>query len=140
MASVRRVLLLLLMIGVSRDAGAEILVRWDQDRIPSTQSLGISSVVIPANKPAAVRSALAQGYRVYVEIESAGLAGFERVEGVAGAVVKGTVTPAQLAGLEQQLRSGRVWVLEERGKWPHIRTNWVTRNKDVLQVTSRSSQ
>ena len=72
MASVRRVLLLLLMIGVSRDAVAEILVRWDQDQIPSTQSLGISSVVIPANKPAAVRSALARGYRVYVEIESAG--------------------------------------------------------------------
>jgi hypothetical protein len=33
-----------------------------------------------------------------------------------------------------------VIVLEERGKWPHIRTNWVTASKGVLQVTSRSSQ
>ena len=30
--------------------------------------------------------------------------------------------------------------LEARGKWPHIRSNWVTKNNDVLQVTGRSSQ
>nr|MBA2604922.1 hypothetical protein [Acidobacteriota bacterium] len=30
--------------------------------------------------------------------------------------------------------------LDDRGKWPHIRTNWVTRNKEVLQVAGRSAQ
>jgi hypothetical protein len=34
----------------------------------------------------------------------------------------------------------RVVVLEERGKWPHIRSNWVTKNNNVLQVTGRSAQ
>jgi hypothetical protein len=33
-----------------------------------------------------------------------------------------------------------VRIADDRGKWPHIRTNWVTRNKDVFQVTNRSSQ
>src|SRR5687768_17435386 len=100
MASALRVLLIVLMIGVGGAAGAEVLVRWDQDQIPSPGSLGLSTLVIPADRPLAVRSAVAQGYRVYLEIESSGMAGFERREGVAGAVVKGTVSPAQLAGLE----------------------------------------
>ena len=31
-------------------------------------------------------------------------------------------------------------VLEERGKWPHIRSNWVTNENGVLQVSSRTQQ
>jgi hypothetical protein len=30
--------------------------------------------------------------------------------------------------------------VDRRGKWPHIRTNWVTRRNDVLQVAGRSAQ
>ncbi len=30
--------------------------------------------------------------------------------------------------------------LEERGKWPHIRSNWVTNENGVLQVSSRTQQ
>ena len=37
-------------------------------------------------------------------------------------------------------RGIRVVGLDERGKWPHIRSNWVTKNNEVLQVTGRSSQ
>ncbi len=87
--------------------------------------------------------ALAQGYTVYLEIEAAALAGFTLPsERLAGVVVKGTASPAQLAQLKQRLRSpgARVLSLEERGKWPHIRTNWVTKRNDVLQVSSRTAQ
>ncbi len=52
--------------------------------------------------------------------------------------MKGGLPAAQIERLAQQ--GTPVRVAEDRGKWPHIRTNWVTRNKDVLQVTNRSSQ
>jgi hypothetical protein len=123
-------------------AHAEVLVRWDLDQIPPQQALGISTVVGPAGRPAAIRQALGQGYRVLVEIDAAEAGSFQGVEGAAGVIVKGALSPERLSQLEKRLggpgRSARV--AEVRGKWPHIRTNWVTRNKDVLQVTSRSSQ
>jgi hypothetical protein len=120
------------------EARAEIFIRWDQDRIPSRQALGISTVVIPADRPLAVRRALAQGYRVYLEIDAGAAATFKPAGAVAGVIVKGALSSGQLARLSQLPVPVRV--LEDRGKWPHIRTNWVTRNKDVLQVTGRSSQ
>ena len=139
----RRVLiavLLILAFGVGADA--EVFVRWDRDQVPSPQSLGIQTLVVPA-KSAALRSALDQGYRVFLEVDAAALAAFvPPAKGVAGVVVKGQATPAQLRRLRLQLQplGTRVVALESRAKWPHIRTNWVTRNNDVLQVTGRSSQ
>ena len=62
--------------------------------------------------------------------------------GAQAVVVNGKATSAQLAALRRRLAplNARVLALDERGKWPHIRTNWVTRNNDVLQVTGRSAQ
>ena len=120
------------------EASAEIFIRWDQDRIPPPHALGISTVVIPAARPLAVRRALAQGYRVYLEIDAGAAASFKPAGAVAGVIVKGALPSGQLARLSQFPVPVRV--AEDRGKWPHIRTNWVTRNKDVLQVTGRSSQ
>jgi hypothetical protein len=121
---------------------AEVLIRWDQNQIPSAASLGIAAVVVPATNSAAVRSALDQGYRVYVEVESTALAGFTPpTAGIGGVVVKGQASLQQLVLLTQRLKAGvRVVTLDERAKWPHIRSNWVTMNKDVLQVSSRSAQ
>jgi hypothetical protein len=122
-------------------ARAEVLIRWDQDSIPPPQALGISTVVIPASVPAAVRAALGQGYRVLVEIGAADAASHAPIEGTAGLIVKGAGAPEQISRLARALGGAHtVRVAEDRGKWPHIRTNWVTRNKDVLQVTSRSAQ
>jgi hypothetical protein len=101
-------------------------------------ALGISTLVIPAAQEQGIRQALAQGYRVHVEIDAAQAAAFSPIEGIAGVIVKGTIA-ADLRGRLAQ-RAKAVRVAEDRGKWPHIRTNWVTRTKDVLQVTSRSSQ
>lgn len=132
--------LLLLCLGVT--AHAEVFIRWDREQVPSPQSLGISTLVVPA-KSAAVRSALDQGYRVYLEVETGALATFvPPARGLAGVVVKGQATPAQLRRLRLQLQplGARVVSLEALAKWPHIRTNWVTKNNDVLQVTGRSSQ
>ena len=53
-------------------------------------------------------------------------------------IVKGTIASDLREPLAQRAKVVRV--AEDRGKWPDIRTNWVTRNKDVLQVTNRSSQ
>jgi hypothetical protein len=133
----------LLLLGLAATTRAEVLIRWDRDQVPSPLSLGISTLVVPARNTAAVQHALAQGYRVYLEVEASALAGFiPPRQGLAGVVVKGNAGAKPLLQLRQQLgsRGARVLTLDQRGKWPHIRTNWVTRNKDVLQVTSRSSQ
>lgn len=122
---------------------AEVLVRWDQDSIPSAQSLGISTVVVPAKNTALARNALVQGYRVLLELDASELPAFTPpVKGLAGLVVIGSISPKQLAQARQQLESpaARVISVEAQGKWPHIRTNWVTRNKEVLQVTRSSAQ
>ncbi len=132
----------LLLLGSAAGARSEVLVRWDQDQVPSPQSLGISTLVVPATNTAAVQAALAQGYRVLLEVEPSVLAALPRAEGPSGVVVKGNATPDQLAQLRKRLNKPgfRIIPLEERGKWPHIRSNWVTRNKDVLQVAGRSAQ
>jgi hypothetical protein len=121
---------------------AEVLVRWDQEQIPPPESLGISRVVVPAKQTAAVQNAIRQGYRVYLEVEGPEAGGFmPAAEGLAGIVLKGKIGDQQL----QQLRQfkpplNRVSVLEERGKWPYIRSNWVTRRNEILQVSSLSAQ
>jgi len=124
------------------DLRADVLIRWDQNQIPSPASLALASVVVPAVNAAAVRSALDQGYRVYLELEGATLpSSAAAADGIAGVVVGGNASPKQLALLKRRLPArARIITLDERGKWPHIRTNWVTRNNDVLQVSGRSAQ
>ncbi len=121
---------------------AEVLVRWDHNQIPAPASLGIPTIVIPAASPAAVRSALAQGYRVYLELDASALSTFvPPADAIAGVVVNGAVSSRQLAALQGRLKPGvRVISVDARAKWPHIRSNWVTRNNEVLQVSSRSAQ
>lgn len=139
---IRLFIVLLLFCGV-RSADADVLVRWDQPRVPSRDSLGISSLLVPAANREALREAIANGYNVYVEVEASKLAGFvPGVPRLAGVVVKGPASADSLALLRKRLNSRgvRVLVQEERGKWPHIRLNWVTSRNDVLQVSSRTAQ
>ena len=122
---------------------AEVLVRWDRDQAPSSDSLGVSTLVIPAKNKAAAQRALEQGYAVVLEVDAAGLAAFAPPAGrVSGVIVKGTATRAQLSQLRLRLKPRGITVraLEERGKWPHIRSNWVTNENGVLQVSSRTQQ
>ena len=124
-------------------AWAEVLVRWDQAEVPPPAALGLTALVVPASAEDVRARAVAQGYRVYLEVEAAALAGFTAPSGqLAGVLVKGTPRPALLRQLRARLapRGVRVAIVDDRGKWPHIRTNWVTRNRDVLQVTGRSAQ
>lgn len=134
---------LLLVAAMRASVQAETLVRWDRERVPSPESLGLSTLVVPAANAAAVRNALAHGYRLYLEVDASALTGFIPPRaGVAGVVVKGAISPARLRQVRQrlQLRGIRVIALEERAKWPHIRSNWVTKQDDVLQVTGRTAQ
>jgi hypothetical protein len=122
---------------------AEVLVRWDRDQVPSPDSLGVSTLVIPAKNKAAAQRALEQGYSVVFEVDAPGLAAFVPPAGrVSGVIVKGTATRAQLSQLRLRLKPRGITVraLEERGKWPHIRSNWVTNENGVLQVSSRTQQ
>ena len=123
-------------------AAAEVLIRWDEAEVPSAASLGISTLVIPADNGAAIRRAIAGGYRVYLEVAARALSDFiPPSDGFAGVVVRGQASAQQLALLGSRVgRRGRVITLDERGKWPHIRSNWVTRNGEVLQVSNRSAQ
>ena len=124
-------------------ARAEVLVRWDRDQVPSPDSLGVSTLVIPAKNKAAAQRALEQGYSVVFEVDAPALATFAPPAGrVSGVIVKGTATRAQLSQLRLRLKPRGITVrtLEERGKWPHIRSNWVTNENGVLQVSSRTQQ
>jgi hypothetical protein len=134
------------VFSLTASAQGEVLVRWDQDQIPSRDALGLSTVVVPAKNRAAVQHALAQGYRVFLEVDAAAVASFVPPAGaVAGVLVKGKVSSAQLAQLAQltlrlKPRGIIVRTLEERGKWPHVRSNWVTNTNGMLQVSSRTAQ
>jgi hypothetical protein len=122
---------------------AEVLVRWDRDQVPSPDTLGLSTLVIPAKNKAAAQRALEQGYAIIFEVDAAGLATFAPPAGrVSGVIVKGTTTRAQLSQLRLRLKPRGITVrtFEERGKWPHIRSNWVTNENGVLQVSSRTQQ
>ena len=124
-------------------AHAEVLFRWDRASIPHRESLGVETLVVPAGNDATVQSARAGGYRVLLEVDGPALLKWVPPAGIDGVVVKGKASPAQLRRLRAALapRRARIVVLDERGKWPHIRVNWVTRgNNDVLQVTGRSAQ
>jgi hypothetical protein len=136
-------MVLLVLLCLTAAAEAEVLVRWDRVPVPSRESLGIGVLVVPARNASALQSALRQGYRVYVEVDASNLATVPLpAEGLAGIVVRGSPAAAQLLQLEGRLKSRavRVLTLDERGKWPHIRTNWVTRNNEVLQVSGRTAQ
>jgi hypothetical protein len=128
----------MLAMGGASGASAETLIRWDLDRIPPPAALGITTLVVPATQPAGIRTALEQGYRVYVEVEATAASTFKPIPRTAGVIVKGVPTAEQMGPLVKW--AGPLRIADDRGKWPHIRTNWVTRNKDVLQVTNRSSQ
>jgi hypothetical protein len=139
----RRSLAVLLLFVLPVSSYAEVLVRWDQEQVPSRESLDVSALLVPAKNSRAVENSLAQGYRVYLEVEAAAVPGFTPPsDRLAGIVVRGPVSPSQLSQLRQRLGSSgtRVLALEERGKWPHIRTNWVTKRNEVLQVSSRTAQ
>jgi hypothetical protein len=120
-------------------SGAEVFVRWDQDQVPPPESLGITTLVVPASNGALVKAAIASGYRVYLEIDQKSAPSATAPNGrVAGLVVKGTVSAVRMRQL--RLQFDRIVIVNEFGKWPHIRTNWVTKNNEVLQVTGRSAQ
>lgn len=124
-------------------ARAEILVRWDQNDVVSRDHLGVSSVVIPATNQSALRSATANGFTVYLEIDTSALASFTPpAKGLAGIVVTGRATAEQLGQLRSRVASSgtRVLSLDDRAQWPHIRSNVVTVRNDVLQVGSRTAQ
>ena len=144
MSNHRRVLTLVLVLLLPRpSARAEVLVRWDLDHVPSPESLGISTLVIPASKPGAVREAVGRGFRVYLDVDAAALPEAAAIpEGVCGAVVHGGVSRQQVDDLRRRLPApgARVLPVDDRGLWPHIRLNPVALRDNVLQVASRSAQ
>jgi hypothetical protein len=131
------------ILAAGAEVRAEILVRWTQDAVPAPASLGLSTIVMPAAETTAVRTAIGQGYRVYLEVDARAIGSLVLPPaGLGGVVVRGSVSPAALAALDRRVASGggRVLVLDDRGTWPHIRSNWVTRNNEILQVAGRSAQ
>ncbi|CAN5886581.1 hypothetical protein BH24ACI4_BH24ACI4_27560 [soil metagenome] len=133
----------LALLAAASQARAEVLIRWNSDHLPSPQTLGVAALVVPAGNSTAVREARRLGYHVHLEVDAPSLGTFTPPPGsLAGVVLKGTASPEGIARLRRQLapRDVALRTLDDRGKWPHIRTNWVTRNKEVLQVAGRSAQ
>jgi hypothetical protein len=143
MRALRRIVSTLLLLSCPAALRAEVLIRWDQDQTPSPASLGVTTLVVPGTNITALRHALSQGYRVFLEVDAASITVATPLPpGLAGVVVKGVPSSPQMRRIRQDLQSpgARVLVLEQPGKWPHIRSNWVTKNNEVLQVSSRSAQ
>lgn len=134
---------LALCVGVLSSAHAEVLVRWEAARVPAMDALGVHALLIPIDRLEAIRDAAGKGYRVYVEVDAAH-ADVRTVPPMAagGIVVRGAVTDTQQRRLRAQLagRGARLITLDDRGKWPHVRLNEVTKRNDVLQVASRTAQ
>lgn len=127
-------------------ADAEVLVRWDRARVPAVDALGVRSLVVPAGTPS-VAAAIEAGYRVYIETGSRGLGTLTVPAGVVGVIVPADASVTQVSALRRRLAAGTastpprtVRVLEQRGQWPHIRSNWVTSRDGVLQVASSTAQ
>lgn len=130
-------------LAIAASSEAEVLVRWTQVRVPSPQVLGVPALLVPVASRDAVREALTQGYRVYVEVPVAATATFTPPgPGLFGVVVRGKVTRVQLDTLKQRLgsRDVRVMSADERGTWPRIRANWVVKDNEILQIAGRSAQ
>lgn len=142
MSNCSRAVVVLVMLSCPALVRGEVLVRWDLDQLPSRESLGISTILIPAANAAAIRDALQKKYTVYLELENGAASAALPLDGIAGLVIRGSASPEQLAQLKRRLRvpSARVLSVESRGKWPHVRLNWVTSREDVLQVSSRTAQ
>lgn len=138
----RAALVMVALLAGAATAHAEIFIRWTEARVPSRDSLGIDRLVVPASRPETVREAMRQGYRVYLEVDDTATVKMKAPTGVAGVIVAGSVPEARRQALGRQLGVGgtRLLVTESRGKWPHIRSNWVTSKGEVLQVTGRSAQ
>ena len=96
---------------------ADVLVRWDQADVPSRATLGIASLVVPAANSGAIDRAEREGFAVYVEQAS-----------------EARLTPRHDSPGAEGI------ALESRGKWPHIRANFVARNNVISQVASRTAQ
>ena len=100
------VLSFLLLWPVASVSG-EVLVRWDQNSVPSRESLGISTLVVPAANSAAVRDALQKGYRVLLETDPSAASALKLpAASVDGLIVKGTLPPGQLQALRRRLGPG----------------------------------
>src|SRR5690606_40750286 len=128
---------LVLLCAVVPQVYGEVLVRWDQDHVPPAEALGVRSLLVPLERTAAIAAAAQRGYRVFVEVDAAQLAtAHVPASATGGIVVRGTPTDAQVRRARTTLLrpGGRLLTLEERGKWPHVRLNEVTRRNDVLQV------
>lgn len=134
-------LLALAILCLATPLGAEVLVRWDQTAVPPRPTLGVAAIVLPAANVDSRRSAAAEGYRVIAELEPSALAAFSDAS-VHAVVVSGKTAESELEQLRRRLKltPDRVLTVQPGAKWPHIRTNWVTRNNEVLQVAGRSAQ
>ncbi len=110
----------LTILGLSTSLHADVWIRWDQDEVPSPTALGISTLVIPADKRKAIENATRLGFDVYLE------------QGAESRLVQHQPQPGAAPG--------RVLAIDRRGKWPHIRSNTVTTRNQVLQVAGRSAQ
>ena len=141
--SLRQAVLVIVWLFTAARAGADVLVRWDQNDVPSRDNLGVAALLVPAGNATAVHNAVAQGFNVYIEVEASALPGFTAPsERLAGVVVRGQASAEQLAALRGRLTrsGGRVRATEQKGTWPHIRSNVVTTRDGVLQVAGRTAQ
>lgn len=129
------------MVCLAGPASAEVFVRWETRPVPPRDALDVAALVVPAADAGLAQDARAAGYRVFLEAAADALDAIPRGGDVAGVFVQGPVDAARLDALRTALGAGAVVrTLDERGKWPHIRTNWVTSRNGVLQVASRTAQ
>jgi acyl carrier protein len=60
-------LTLVCLLGAPASSG-KVILRWTQPSIPAAKAMGFAEIVVPWDSESLIRTAIRQGYRVYVEI------------------------------------------------------------------------
>lgn len=125
-----------------------VFLRFAQPSIPAAKATGFAEVVVPWDSETLIRTAVRQGYRVYVEIPAGKAADAAKGTGrsnLAGVILNpGDAQPSQVDDELRQLQSTYaglpVLVLDARAKQPQMKGQLVIKRDGILQVTSPTAQ
>ena len=145
---IRMAVLTLVCLLAAPASSGKVILRWTQPSIPAAKAMGFAEIVVPWDSESLIRTAIRQGYRVYMEIPAGKAVGAVRDTGrskIAGVILNpGDAQPSQVDDELRQVRSTYaglpVLLLDARAKQPQMKGQLVIKKDGILQVTSPTAQ